>query len=322
MINGKKLIISLTTYPARFEYLKRAFLGILEQTLIASVDSIVINLDDNLQPEQIDAYNEFKVLDPRIEVKVRDYKWKSANKLVWTYKDNPDAVIVCFDDDKVYPTECLAQLVDAWEKNPDCIIAQEINPSIVYNGRLEYVNVMDVKLGQKEFGKYLSNACLFPPRCFSEQLYDYDSFKYITNGMHDELWFWIVSTLNGTRCIGLNYTFSYEADGITFKYDNSALTHVNADPGIICGYNNRLNEKFGKELFDVVQHQFVDFYVCRENIIAICGNMSWINQLYNGFKVRFVISKDLARSWTGFLSGNIRKFQWNCIAVVGEDCIS
>ena len=48
MLNGKKFIISLTTYPARFEYLKKAFSSILEQTLIAGVDSIVINLDDNL----------------------------------------------------------------------------------------------------------------------------------------------------------------------------------------------------------------------------------------------------------------------------------
>lgn len=140
--------------------------------------------------------------------------------------------------------------------------------------------------------------------------------------MHDELWFWIVSTLNGTQCIGLDYTFSYEADGIAFKYDDSALTHVNADPSTICGYNDRLNERFGKQLFNVIQRAFVDFYVCRENIMAICGNMWWINQLYNGFKVRFILAKGLARSWAGFLSRNIGKFQWGCIAVVGEDGIS
>lgn len=159
-------------------------------------------------------------MDPRVEVKLRDGRWRSANKLVWTYKDGPDAVIVCFDDDKAYPDECLEQLLEAWRRDPDCIIAQEVNPAaVVSEGRIEYLNAVDVKLGQKEFGKYLSNACLFPPRCFSEDLYDYDSFRYVTNGMHDELWFWIASTLNGTRCVGLDYTFSYEADGIAFEYD-------------------------------------------------------------------------------------------------------
>ena len=315
MIGGKKLIVSLTTYPARYFYLKKTFSSILGQTMISDVDSIVINIDDNLQKSQIALYDEFKALDPRVVVKVCDSKWKSANKLVWVYKDNPDSVIVCFDDDKIYPLECLSQLCKAWLENPDCIIAQEINPSIVRNGRIEYLNAIDVKLRQKEFGKYLSNACLFPPNCFSSELYDYDAFKYITNGMHDELWFWIVSTLNKTRCIGLDYTFSYGLDGITFDYDNSALTHVNANPQTIQGYNDRLNEKFGKQLLDVVNNMSIEFYVNRNNVLALCGNIQSINYLYNGFNVKFIVAQDLAPSWVGFISKAVKSVSWNSISI-------
>jgi hypothetical protein len=88
--------------------------------------------------------------------------------LIPTYEKHHDDVIICFDDDKNYPVDCLRQLLEAYDRHPNCIIAQEINPSIVdSNSRLIYLNAIDVKLEQEAFGKYLSNACLFSPNCFS-----------------------------------------------------------------------------------------------------------------------------------------------------------
>jgi len=52
-------------------------------------------------------YNSLCQLDNKIKIKICDAKWKSANKLIWVYKDHPNDVIVCFDDDKNYPSECL-----------------------------------------------------------------------------------------------------------------------------------------------------------------------------------------------------------------------
>lgn len=38
MIDGKKLVMSLTTYPARLEYMRKAFPGLLGQTTARLVD--------------------------------------------------------------------------------------------------------------------------------------------------------------------------------------------------------------------------------------------------------------------------------------------
>ena len=196
MIDNCRLVLSVTTYPKRLEYFRKAFAGLMRQTYIDKVDVISLNLDDSLKPGEVVLYDEFAKTDPRVEVKLRDHRWKSANKLVWTYREyGADSAIVCFDDDKDYPAECLRQLCEAWRRDRDCIIAQEVNPAVVRNGALQYLNAVDVKLGQREFGKYLSNACLFPPGCFGDGLYDYEGFQYVTNGMHDELWFWIMSTM-------------------------------------------------------------------------------------------------------------------------------
>lgn len=62
----------------------------------------------------------------------------------------------------------------------------------------------------------------------------------------------------------------------------------------------------------------MDFPVRRENVLAVCGNMRWINQLYGGFRVRFVVAGGLAPSWIGFLAGNIKRLEWRDAAIVGE----
>ena len=108
------------------------------------------------------------------------------------------------------------------------------------------MNSIDVKLEQEEFGKYLSNACLFPPNCFSDEIFNYENFYKLTHGNHDELWFWISSTLNKTKVVGLNNTFSYGSDeNVTFDLDESSLTHINMMSDVISKYNKTLNDMYG-----------------------------------------------------------------------------
>ena len=84
------------------------------------------------------------------------------------------------------------ELVKQYEKTPDCIVVHEINPLDLKDGLINYHNTYDAKLGQKEWGKYLSNCALFPPKIFDgSDLFDYNKMMYCTNGNHDELWFWI-----------------------------------------------------------------------------------------------------------------------------------
>ena len=81
------------------------------------MSKIVINIDDD-SPEQFinDCYS-LKSIDAKIEVAVCDSKWRSANKLIPTYTEHHDDFIICFDDDKNYPHECLEQLIDASYKH-------------------------------------------------------------------------------------------------------------------------------------------------------------------------------------------------------------
>ena len=276
------------------------------------VDIFYINVDDNLSKEDYERYESLRNIDKKIQIKVCPAKWRSCNKLVWVYKDHPDDMIICFDDDKRYPQETIERLYEQWKKNENCIIAYEINPTVIKdNGDVNYVNSIDVKLLQREYGKYLSNACLFPPRCFSDLLFDYDSMMYVTNGFHDELWFWIVSTLNGVACVGLDYTFSLSIDeGVQICQMESDLTNTNANPQTIAGYNKRLTEKYGEQIKNVMENNPTTFYITHSNILAITGNMGFIHALYGNIPLKVICDKTVSESWIMHLSRIAKQFKW------------
>ena len=316
-----KLIASLTTYPKRFEYLVRAIHGIVSQTYYDRVDRFYINIDDNLSEEDYRRYNSLKRIDSKIEIKVCPAKWRACNKLIWVYKDHPDDVIVCFDDDKIYPKETIERLYSEWERHRDCIVAYEINPiQRRPDGKIYYLNSIDAKLLQVEYGKYLSNACLFPPNAFTDMLFDYDAMMHITNGDNDELWFWIVSTLKGVPCVGLDYTFSLSIDeGVQLCHMESDLTNVNAKPEVIEGYNVRVNEKYGDALNEVLMKNPVKFYVDHGSVLKLVGNLQMVHAIYCNFPIQVICDGTVSGSWIKHIQTMASRFRWHRFSIcIGE----
>ncbi len=307
-----KIIVSLTTYPKRFDCLVKSIHGIVSQTYYDKVDIFYINVDDNLTEDDYSRYETLKRIDSKIQIKICPAKWKSCNKLVWVYKDHPDDMIICFDDDKYYPSETIERLYKEWEKHKNCIVAYEINPIIMRpDGKVYYLNSIDAMMLQVEYGKYLSNACLFPPNSFTDLLFNYDEMMYITNGHHDELWFWIVSTLKGVPCIGLDYTFSLSIDeGVQLCNMESDLTNINADANTIEGYNVRLNERYGKQLSEILLNNPVKFYVTHSSVLKLTGNIGMINALYGNFPIHVICDNTVSTSWISYISRIARQYKW------------
>lgn len=304
------LVISLASYPKRFEYCKRTLDSILHQTIIEMADAIYINIDDNLSKEDVEKYESLTKYNDKIKIRICPAKWKSANKLIWTYNEHHDDVIICFDDDKNYPLTSMERLYDEWLKHPDCIVAEEVNPYTMDKNGIMYIDDVDIKLKQRDFAKYLSNNCLFPPNCFSDLLFDFDKFQYVTEGHHDELWFWIVSTLNGVRVIGLDWTYACYIDGIWMEESESDLYKYNSDINVKNGYYKRMNELFGDAMKKVMMENPVQIDFNRENKVTILNSMKIINDHYRIFPVEFIIDRNLRSSWLWQLKNKLGDFYW------------
>jgi hypothetical protein len=311
------IIVSLTTYPKRYKRLKEVLPYILNQTL--KFDKLCIVIDDNIAENEIQDYLLLKDLDSRIEILFGESKWRSANKLLTTYKKYPNDIIITCDDDMYYPNTAFQEMYDVWLKNKECIIAQEINPAQIDCLTVKYINSFDVMLRQKEFGKYLSVCCLFPPRSLEDtDVYNYDNFKYVTNGNHDELWFWIHTTIKGIYVIGLDYTVSYQIDEVAMKFDETALTNINGNPKEIEAYIERYNKIYGLKLLNTFNTKPIIFDLEYNNLFAFIGNIQWIWHLYHNMSIQLNLGKTIHKSHLFLINGAITKLQWKSIKLNRE----
>lgn len=289
----ENIVLSMATMPSRKGRLLENILSLVkgEQTY-DGFSKFYINVSDDLEEEDYAFYDTLKNFDKRIEIVKCDGKWRSCNKLLPTLKSNPDDAVIVVDDDIYYPKESLQRLVDEHEKNGDCIIAHEINPiALGDDGSVMYLNTFDVKLKQKEYGKYLTDCALFPPHVFDgTDVFNHDKMMELTDGLHDEIWFWVNSTLNKIKVIGLNYILSFEGEiKSEWKEDEFRLCNVNSNCDIIKSYNDRINKLYGKELYDIISNYEVQIYANCDNVYQIIMQYDNIKYLYGD---RFSINLD------------------------------
>lgn len=100
------LVVSLTSYPARFGTLALTLRGILRQSV--QPDRVILWLDHG---DEAHLPQEVRVL-AGLEVRVCP-NWRSYKKIVPTLLDHPDAFVVTADDDVYYPADWLERLVTA-----------------------------------------------------------------------------------------------------------------------------------------------------------------------------------------------------------------
>lgn len=101
-----QLIVSLTSYPARFGTLGLTLNGLLRQSVKA--DQIILWLDE----EDVKKIPRGIADIPELQISICP-PWRSYKKIVPTLLENPDAFIVTADDDIHYPHDWLAGLVSA-----------------------------------------------------------------------------------------------------------------------------------------------------------------------------------------------------------------
>lgn len=302
-VNGTKnrqlVIVSMTTIPKRKKRLLDNLPYLLKQSY--KFDKLIINVDDNLSDEDYMFYEKLKELDSRIEINKAEAKWRSCNKLLPTMKKYPHDIIITLDDDIAYPKDSVKYLVEEHEKHKGCVIAHEVNPIIVKNNNVTYVNGYDVKLHQVEWGKYLSNCALFPPYSFDDDVYDYDKMMQCTNGTHDELWFWVQTTIHGVQCIGLNYVRSMAPEMLEeYQEGEYNLSTFNNTQTKIDEYMKKINDMYGKRLIDNINKKPIIFTVTKDNLYSYLLLLHYIMKLYP-IGTRFVL-RDLTKSWkTKFL---------------------
>ena len=204
------LIISLTSYPARINFVSQTIESLLSQTIKA--EKIILWLAPEQFPNREDDLPE-QLLD--LIPKGLSIEWykdiKSYKKLIPALLKYPGKVIVTADDDIIYAEDWLESLYLAYLKDPTLIHCHRAHKISFFRRKLLPYKYWgkDIKNVKPSFNNFLTGAggVLYPVNCFYKFILREDLFMQLAPSA-DDIWFWAMAVLKGTKIsvIGKNYS--------------------------------------------------------------------------------------------------------------------
>ena len=238
-----KLVVSLTSFPDRINYVYKTISSLLDQTL--KPDVLILWLANEQFPNKEDDLPENLKNLCKYGLSI---KWcndiRSYKKLIPTLKEYPNDIIVTVDDDVYYERVMLERLCESYLDNPEYIHCHRCT-YIYYKG-----NELKAKIGGKKFYKYPSYAnkitgvggVLYPPNSLYKDILDENLFMNLAP-TNDDVWFWLMAVLNNKRIKVIKNNIP-QPTAIDETIEGPCLTKIN-DHG---------DKLFFKDLFRVFNH--------------------------------------------------------------------
>ena len=235
MLKQKKVIVSLTSFPAAINYAKEAIKSILMGNTLP--DKLVLYLtfsqfEDNKIPLELkNLAND----NPLFEIRNCDEDIRSYRKLIPALKDFPNEIIVTIDDDVSYHKNMLRDLLHLHKQIPQVIIAnraKKIKLKVPYRKWKKYrwYHFLFKKL-HYSFKNIQTGVggVLYPPNSLNKEMIHSNLFKEIAP-TSDDIWFWGAAVANGTYIIPFPFGKYNKPQGLK-KPKNLSLKTVNFKKG-------------------------------------------------------------------------------------------
>lgn len=238
---NQPLIVSLTTYPKRFNVVYLTIESLMNQTM--KPDKIILwlakdELSDGKVPQNIS-----KLRSRGLDIRIVKENLKSYKKLVYSIDEFPTSNIITCDDDFIYPRFFIEGLYNKFKEFPNNIIAYRCTfiQKLDKNKLKPYASWISPE--NKDFSPNLfhttGGGVLYPPNALHSKVLDKELFLKLSP-LGDDIWSNAMALLNNTRTVMVNEksTEFYPIPGS----QEEALWHVNV-------LENRNDEQL-KNVFD------------------------------------------------------------------------
>ena len=197
------IVVSLTSYPARFSTLHLCLRSIFNQTLQA--DKVILYLDKSVSLQDIPK----KVLDLQnkgLEIRPICENIKPHNKYFYAMQEFPDAIIITIDDDALYPKDTIETLYKNFKKHPNSVSARRVHKTT----HLLDETIAPYRLWDLEYKKETTpslnlmatgvGGVLYPPHIFNTNS-DYFKIENIQNYClnADDVWLMFIENKEGIK---------------------------------------------------------------------------------------------------------------------------
>ena len=188
----EQLIVTLTSYPARFKTLHLVLKTLFLQTV--SPDQIILWISHNDKNQLTNNITDYKKYGLRINY-CEDFK--SFNKIIHTINENKKRYILTVDDDIMYSRTLIENLVKASKQFPENIIANRVhkiilnekNIPISYNNWKQEIASKDTDKLNFQTGV---GGVLYPPDAFYKDVNRIDLINKLCPNADDIWLYWMI----------------------------------------------------------------------------------------------------------------------------------
>lgn len=224
---NNRIIISLTSFPTRIGKVWIVIESILRQS--HKPDMIILWLSK-------EQFNSKDVLPKRLlqqqnkglQIRFCEDDLKSHKKYFYILKEYPEDILITVDDDIIYKSSMIEELVILHHKTPDAICCNRAQNIKVTDGEISSYNQWEeLKYGtgaDKCVFFTSGGGTLFPPRSLHYEALNFRAFKEICF-YADDVWLNCMARLNNTKILKSNY-YSCLLPIMYFKNSNLNETNV------------------------------------------------------------------------------------------------
>lgn len=255
--NNKRIIVSLTSFPARINRLWLVVETLMRQSI--KPDMIILWLS-NKQIDKMESLPKrlLKLQQRGLIIRFVNEDIRSHKKYFYALKEYPNDIIITVDDDVFYQSNILESLITTHKNNPNVICANHARLfQVDKNEQLKYSNFNSVTAINSKSEKYIQigiGGVLYPPNSLYKDVLNKELFMCLAP-MADDLWLYSMARLNGN----IIYKTSYK--GIYLPVIN--INNINLSDSN-CGNNgNDIQMKNIRDYY--VKVKGIDVFGCEYN---------------------------------------------------------
>lgn len=251
----QKIIVSLTSYPARIGTVWLTIETLLRQTV--KPDEVILWLADEQFPDKGALPEKLKLQVTRgLQIRFCEKDLKSHKKYFYVMQEYPEDIVILVDDDIFYPYDMIDKLMKMHAKYPLDICActtQVIYPSIEAEPIMwRNPKVDEPIIHSSRVQVFTGSGSLYPPHSLLENAFACDEImRYCPHA--DDMWLTFKALGNGTKITSFQKWRSFPV--MIYKTGKNSLWNINYSEGQNDKQWNDMKEHFQDE-FEVIRDNY------------------------------------------------------------------
>lgn len=228
---------SLTSFPARIDYVHLAIKSLMQQSY--KPDRIILWLAEDQFPNHVLPQSLTDLEAYGLEIKWCDNLYGHKKYFYSIQQQKENEVIITFDDDIIYPIDCIKRLVAKHRQHPNCLICERAqslpqNKDNFYNvGRWDTISDVALKKPSHSVCPSTGGGYLIPYGAYPRHMLDKDLLtKYALK--NDDMWCMFMAAENGVRFIKTrkyhkSFSVIGQSQSVSLASQNVVLNESQAD---------------------------------------------------------------------------------------------